>query len=142
MIKKYIVPLVLGAAFFVTGMAQVASASSAIVTFVPSLPDAQLGVAYMPTSLIVTGISLVSVTATNVPLGMSVSSGGVLAGTPTVAGTYLINLTATDITGAVGTGSVSLAVASTTATSSPCSHQQDHRGDRNNDHGPHFFGHR
>ena len=142
MIKKYIVPLLLVVGFFITGIAQTANAST-VVTFVASLPDAQLGVAYTPTNLVLTGVSIVSVSATNVPAGMSVSSGGVLAGTPTTAGTYLMNLSATDITGAVGTGSVSLVVASsTTATSSPCTHQRDHRDDKNRDEGPHPIGHR
>lgn len=127
MVKKYIVPLLLVAGFIVTGIAQIANASTQnTVTFVPSLPDAQVGVAYTPTNLVLTGISIVSVSATNVPAGMSVSSGGVLTGSPTTAGTYLMDLSATDITGATGTGTVSLIVAA--ATTSPCKQPGNHYG--------------
>jgi cellulase/cellobiase CelA1 len=42
-------------------------------------------------------------TATGLPTGLSISSSGVISGTPTAAGTFGVTVTATDGTGATGT---------------------------------------
>jgi serine protease len=43
--------------------------------------------------------------ATGLPTGLSISSSGLISGTPTTAGTYTVTVTATDTTGARGTAS-------------------------------------
>jgi O-glycosyl hydrolase len=50
--------------------------------------------------------------ATGLPPGLSVSSSGLISGTPTTAGTYSVTVTATDTTGASGSATFSWTVAS------------------------------
>ncbi|WP_370068331.1 putative Ig domain-containing protein [Streptacidiphilus sp. MAP5-3] len=59
------------------------------------------------------GASL-SYSATGLPAGLSISSSGLISGTPTTAGTFNVTVTATDSTGASGTTSFSWTVSSTT----------------------------
>jgi hypothetical protein len=79
------------------------------VTFVSTLANAQATVFYPATNLIATGMTPLTVTATGVPVGMTVSSAGVLSGYAAV-GTYTIALSATSAEGVTGTGSVTLTV--------------------------------
>ncbi|HEX4255060.1 MAG TPA: putative Ig domain-containing protein, partial [Streptosporangiaceae bacterium] len=48
--------------------------------------------------------------ATGLPAGLSISSSGLISGTPTTAGSYNVTVTATDTTGAKGTASFTWAV--------------------------------
>jgi hypothetical protein len=71
----------------------------------PSLPNAGLNVPYAGVTFAASGgtTPYVNWSATNLPPGLSLSSGGVLSGTATVAGTYNnINVTVTDSSGATG----------------------------------------
>jgi len=56
-----------------------------------------------------TGQSL-AYSAVGLPPGLSISSSGLISGTPTAAGTYTVTVTATDSTGASGTASFAWAV--------------------------------
>lgn len=80
------------------------------LTFISSLTNGKVGTAYTSVSLMATGIAPYAVTATGLPAGMSVSSAGVLSGTPTATGTYMITLSARDSAGTTGTGSVSIII--------------------------------
>ena len=68
--------------------------------FAPAtLPHAQVGVAYGPISIgtVSGGVSPYTFAATSgLPAGMSLSSAGVLSGTPTTAGQASISVTITD----------------------------------------------
>ncbi len=60
-----------------------------------------------------------SYTATGLPAGLSISSGGLISGSPTTAGTSSVSVTAKDSTGASGSTSFSWTVSSTGGCSSP-----------------------
>lgn len=106
------------------------------VTFIASLLNGKVGVAYTSISLMATGIAPHSVTATGVPAGMVVSSTGVLSGTPTATGTYNIALSARDSAGTLGTGTVSITIdpADVVTPPSVCGNDDDdyHQGHGNN----------
>ncbi|ASW54208.1 putative Ig domain-containing protein [Plantactinospora sp. KBS50] len=71
-------------------------------------PGSRTGTVGTATSLTLSasgGTSPYTWTATGLPSGLSVSSGGVISGTPTAAGTYPVTATATDSTGASGSAS-------------------------------------
>jgi large repetitive protein len=62
-----------------------------------SLPNGALGTAYGPVSINATGgYAPYSFGATGLPAGMTLSSGGSLAGTPTAAGSFSASITVTD----------------------------------------------
>ena len=73
------------------------------VTITPStLPNATEGVAYSQTLVAQGGAGgpyTFSAPASSLPAGLSLSSSGVLAGTPTVAGTFSVPITVTDAEG-------------------------------------------
>ncbi|WP_093573586.1 putative Ig domain-containing protein [Amycolatopsis rubida] len=52
-------------------------------------------------------------TATGLPAGLSISSGGLISGTPTTAGTYSVTATAKDSSGATGSATFSWTIAPT-----------------------------
>lgn len=85
-------------------------------TFVPDLVNAEVGYAYTPVSVLApTTLNLGVVYATaGVPAGMTVSPTGILSGTPTTPGTYIISLAAYipawDNVGDTGTGTVTITV--------------------------------
>ena len=86
-----------------------------------TLPNGSAGVAYAQTLGASGGVApyRFAVTAGSLPLGLNLSSGGALGGTPTVAGTFAFTVTATDSTaGTAGSGSraYSLTVAAPTIT--------------------------
>jgi subtilase family serine protease len=54
-----------------------------------------------------------SYSATGLPAGLSISSSGLISGTPTTAGTSSVTVTATDTTGASGTATFSWTISST-----------------------------
>ena len=58
------------------------------------------------------GTSPYTWTASGLPTGLSISSSGLISGTPTTAGTYSVSATATDSTGATGSASFSWTISS------------------------------
>ncbi len=74
------------------------------------LPSAQAGVPYSQ-QLTATGTSPITWSATGLPAGMSVSSAGLLSGTPTESGSFAPSFTATNATSS-DTESISLTVGS------------------------------
>ena len=65
------------------------------------LPDGQLGVAYSASAPAVTsGTAPITYTATGLPTGLTISTSGTVSGTPTVFGTFDVDLLAVDATGA------------------------------------------
>lgn len=62
-----------------------------------TLPGGEQGVAYPSTTVTATGGSgTYSYASTTLPTGLSISSGGIITGTPQVSGTFSITVTATD----------------------------------------------
>ena len=57
--------------------------------------------------------------ATGLPTGLSVSSSGAITGTPTVAGTYNVTLTATDGSGNSGSASFTWSIVGAVAVTNP-----------------------
>lgn len=51
-------------------------------------------------------------TATGLPAGLSIGSDGLISGTPTATGTYIVTITATDTTGAAGSASFTWTISS------------------------------
>jgi hypothetical protein len=82
-----------------------------VVSFATTLSDGTESVPYTATNLVVSGTAPFSVSASGVPLGMTVDASGVLSGTPSTSGTYTIVISATDSMGNVGTGVVTLVIA-------------------------------
>ncbi len=92
----------------------IATTGGALAVSTTSLPAATVGSAYS-TALAATGGSGAD-TWTGVgslPQGLSLTSAGVLSGTPSTAGTYAIAVQVTDGSGATATASLSLTVAAT-----------------------------
>jgi uncharacterized protein (TIGR03437 family) len=75
----------------------IAPAAAALNITTTSLANGQVGLAYTPTNLAASGGSGIYVwTATGLPSGLSVSTGGVLNGTPTFKGPFTVFFTVTD----------------------------------------------
>ena len=75
----------------------IAPATSTPVMTTSSLANGQAGVAYTPVQLIASGGSGIYFwSATGLPPGLSVSTAGVLSGTPTHIGTFNVSFTVTD----------------------------------------------
>jgi uncharacterized repeat protein (TIGR03803 family) len=82
------------------------------VTLLPqTLPAATVGAGYNQTLTAVGGTApyTFAVSAGSLPAGLTLSSGGVLSGTPTIAGSSSFTVTATDSTGATGSQAYTLA---------------------------------
>ncbi len=79
----------------------------------PTLPDGTGGTAYSQTITAGGGTSAYSFTLTAgaLPNGLALSSGGLLSGTPNVAGTFNFTITATDANGCSGTQGYTLNIA-------------------------------
>lgn len=90
------------------------------VTFVTNVANGKVGTAYTSTNLVLTGATPVEVTATGVPVGMSVSSTGDLSGTPTTIGTYNINLKGIGSDGNEATGTTILKVQNVSTNKDDC----------------------
>ncbi len=88
-----------------------------------SLPNPKVGAAYGSTSFSAaggTGPYTFAVTNGTLPAGMTLSTGGVLSGTPTAGGSFpTITVTATDANGGTGTQDYTLTVAAPTISLSP-----------------------
>lgn len=78
----------------------------------PPFPDGVVGVAYSQTLSTIQGAAPVSfaVSGSGLPPGLSLSPSGVLAGTPTAAGMFHFNLTATDASSLSNTQSFTLGI--------------------------------
>ena len=79
-----------------------------------SLPDGLQNIAYAAQNVVATGGTApyaYAVTTGALPAGITLSSGGVLSGTPSASGTFNFTVTATDANGYTGTRAYSLAVA-------------------------------
>lgn len=77
-----------------------------------SLPSALAGQPYSQQLAASGGTPPYQWTGTNVPAGLTLSSGGVLAGTPTTGGTFQFSVQATDSGGTSGSGQISLTIQS------------------------------
>ena len=67
---------------------------------IPSLPNGTLGTGYSATILAIGGQGSYSFSATGLPPGLSISSAGTIAGTPTAGGTYAVSVSVSDGGGA------------------------------------------
>jgi len=77
----------------------------------PGPQNATVGTAIAPLTLSAAGgTSPYTWSATGLPAGLSISSGGVVSGTPTTAGTSSVTVTATDSASAVGSASFTFTV--------------------------------
>jgi len=91
--------------------------SASVTVTNPGAQTATAGTAITPTTLAASGgTSPYTWTATGLPAGLSLSTAGVLSGTPSTAGTSSVTVTATDSTGATGTATFSFQVTSATPT--------------------------
>jgi hypothetical protein len=92
-------------------------------------PGSQSTVAGTAVSLQITGSDsasgqTLSYTASGLPAGLSISSTGLISGTPTTAGSATVTVTATDTTGATGTTSFGWTVTSSGGTGGSCTPAQ------------------
>jgi hypothetical protein len=88
-----------------------------------SLPFGTVGQPYSQAITTTDGTPLFnfSVTLGTVPPGLSLSTAGILSGTPTGAGSYGFDVTVTDATGRSGTGNVNMTIAGPPLTVAPAS---------------------
>lgn len=85
-----------------------------------SLANGQVGTAYSSVAFAATGgLAPYTFTASGLPPGMSLSTAGVLTGTPTSTGDYAIGVTAADSAGGSATRSYTLTIAPSAAASNP-----------------------
>jgi len=87
-------------------------------------PSGTTGTAYSSTTFTASGANgsyTFSKTSGTLPAGLALSSGGVLSGTPTAAGTYGFTVTATDTSGCTGSKSNSVTISCPTISVSPAS---------------------
>jgi putative cell wall-binding protein len=96
----------------------IVNAATALAVTTTSLPDASVGTAYSQTLAATGGTSPYTWTVTSgtLPAGLTLSSAGVISGTPTASGTASVTVTATDAASATATATLSLAVTSVTVT--------------------------
>ncbi|RCW28296.1 putative Ig domain-containing protein, partial [Ciceribacter lividus] len=108
-----------------TGTSTAATVSIAVtaptLTFSPAsgaLPDGTVATAYSKTMSASAGTApyTYAVASGSLPAGLTLSSGGILSGTPTTAGSYSFAVKATDANGTTGEGTYTLTVAPPAAT--------------------------
>jgi hypothetical protein len=102
------------------------------ITVSPStLPSGSAGAAYPSTTFTETGgIGTITFTETGVlPTGLSLSSAGVLSGTPVQSGTFPITVTATDANGCTGTTSLTITISCPAISVAPTSIAEGSVGD-------------
>ncbi len=90
----------------------VTSSPSPVIT-TSALAVGTVGVAYSQTLAATGGMTPYSWSATGVPSGLSLSTAGVLSGTPTAAGTFTVAITVTDAAARTASTSLSLTVGTT-----------------------------
>jgi len=89
--------------------------TAAVTVTNPGTQNATVGASIAPLTLSVSGgTGPYTWSATGLPAGLSISSTGVVSGTPTAAGTSSVTVTATDSTGASGSASFDFNVTSVT----------------------------
>ncbi|MGJ4728833.1 putative Ig domain-containing protein [Luteimonas sp. SDU101] len=110
-----------GAPFGVASGYAITVAAPAITLSPASLASGAVGAAYGGNIVAAGGIGPYSyaVTAGALPAGMTLSSGGLLTGTPIVAGSYGFTVSATDANGQSGSQAYTLAIAAPSLTLSP-----------------------
>jgi hypothetical protein len=79
------------------------------ISFAPVLPVATVGTGYS-TTLAASGYGPFIYTASGLPAGLALTTGNVVSGTPTIAGTSVVTLTATDAAGSASSAIVTLVV--------------------------------
>ena len=106
-------------------LATTLTVSCPTITISPaSLSNGTAGVAYGPATLTQTGgvgVVTYAVTTGALPAGLTLTSAGLLSGTPTVTGTFSFTVTATDANACTGTQSYTLVVECPVITVSPAS---------------------
>jgi PKD repeat protein len=80
------------------------------VSFVAILPNGQSTVPYTQTNVMSTGTAPFVVAGSGVPAGMTLSTDGLLSGTPVSSGTFTLGVVATDAKGNSAVGSLTLLV--------------------------------
>ena len=88
----------------------IASSSTLTITTTSPLTPGTVGVAYSATLQATGGTTPYAWSATSLPGGLSLSSGGVLSGTPTATGTTVINVTVTDAASSAHTATAALTI--------------------------------
>jgi len=86
-------------------------AASAVSITSPSLPNGAVGSSYSAAVTASGGSGALTFTATSLPPGVSLTSAGILSGTPTTAGTYTVVVTATDAAGATASATSRVTIA-------------------------------
>ena len=79
-----------------TGTLPVTVAPATLAVVLTPLPNATLNVAYSAPVSAVGGTPPYTWTATGLPPGLTISSAGIISGTPTTTGTYSVTVTVTD----------------------------------------------
>lgn len=111
-----------GAPFFVSAIYTLNVADPTIAITPTTLADATAGAAYTPVSLVASGgigPYTYTLSSGSLPTGMSISTTGVVSGTPTQSGTFPITVQAKDANDKTGTQSYSLQVLVPTLTVLP-----------------------
>ncbi|MGP8244755.1 MAG: beta strand repeat-containing protein [Bryobacteraceae bacterium] len=86
------------------------TAAPLVITTTSPLANATVGIAYSASFAATGGIVPYTWTATGTPPGLSLSSAGILSGTPTAFGAYTLSVTVTDSSRISATGSFALTV--------------------------------
>jgi uncharacterized protein YhjY with autotransporter beta-barrel domain len=110
-----------GAPFSITQNYTIDVPSPTLTLTPATLPSTTAGTAYSQTLSAAGGVApyAYTVTAGTLPTGLTLSSAGVLSGTPTEAGTFNVSFTATDTYGQTVARAYTLTVATPTLTLSP-----------------------
>ncbi len=100
------------------GTETIGNPPAALVVSTASLTGGTVGSSYSQTLAVTGGVSPYSwaVTGGALPNGLTLATGGVISGTPTVAGTFSFTVTVTDFKGTSATKSLSIAVVAPVAT--------------------------
>ena len=99
-----------------TGSFTIRIAAGAFTITTSSLPAGTVGTAYTATTLAATGgTPPYTWSASGLPSGLSISSAGVISGTPTASGTFSVTVQATDSAQVTATKAYSVTVAAATA---------------------------
>jgi choice-of-anchor A domain-containing protein len=84
---------------------------AALVVTTTSIPNGTAGSAYAATSVAASGgLAPYTFSAVGLPAGMAMSSAGAISGTPAAAGTYTIDVTVTDASGATARRSLTISI--------------------------------
>ena len=102
---------------FLAGIAMAAPAASAAISIAAALPPGTVGTFYSQQLTASGGVAPYTWSASSgLPPGLSLTSTGVILGTPTTAGHYTFTVTATDLDGTSGTQAASITIGSGSGT--------------------------